>query len=82
MRYPRVGVRGEVSVVGKNILAGDVCGKLYEKAGIAQPNMEWIEDLRIVQPCPGDVAFTKWRHPEVDERTRKLGTAQPTFMRR
>ena len=81
VRHPGVGIRGEVRVVGKNILAGYIGGKLHEKTGVAQPHMERIEGLRIVQPLLGDIAFTQRRHAEIDERTRKLRTAQAALMR-
>ena len=81
VRHPGVGVRGEVSVVGKDILAGNIGGKLHQKTAVAQPDMERIEDLRIVQPCLGDVALAQRRHTEVDKRARKLRTAQAALMR-
>ena len=58
MRHPGVGVRGEVSVVREDILARYIGGKLYEQTGIAQPDVKWIEDLRVIKPCLGDVALT------------------------
>ena len=45
MRHPRVGVRRKISVVGKDILAGHISGKLYEQAGVAQANVKRIEDF-------------------------------------
>ena len=75
VRHPRVGVRGKVGVVGEDILAGHVSGKLHEQAFLAQADVERIERFRFVELVLGNVALAKRRHSEIDERTGKRRTA-------
>ena len=82
VRHPGVGVRGEVGVIGKDLLTGHIGGKLHQQAGVAQPNVQRIEDLGLVEPLLGDVALAERRHPEVDERAGKLCAAQAALMQR
>ena len=58
VRHPRVGVRRKIRVVGKDILARHIGGKLYEQAGVAQANVKRIEDFSIVELLGGDIALT------------------------
>jgi hypothetical protein len=57
VRDPRVGVRGEVGVVGEDVLAWYISGELHEKAFLAQADMERIERFRIVELILGNVAL-------------------------
>jgi hypothetical protein len=64
-----VGVRRKVSVVGEDMLAGYIGGKLHQQAGVAQANVQWIENFCLVELVLRNVTLAKRRHPEIDERT-------------
>ena len=49
VRHPRVRIRGKVSIVGEDILAGHISGELHEQACVAQADMEWIEHACFVE---------------------------------
>ena len=53
------------------MLTRHIGGKLHEQAGLAQPDVQWIEDLGLVEPFGGNIALAQRRHSEIDERTRK-----------
>ena len=53
------------------MLARHIGGKLHEQAGLAQPDVQRIEDLGLVEPLGRDIALAQRRHPEIDERMRK-----------
>ena len=50
-------------------------GKLHEQAGLAQPDVQRIEDLGLVEPVGGNIAFAQRRHSEIDKSAGKLSTA-------
>ena len=56
--------------------------KEYElpEAGLHEITLTKIEDLGLVELILRDVALTKRRHPEVDERTRQLCAAQTALI--
>ena len=35
-----------------------VNGKLHEQASVAQPNMQWIEDLSLIKPFLRNITLT------------------------
>ena len=64
------------------MLARHIGGKLHEQAGVAQADVQRIEDLGLVEPFGGNIALAQRRHPEVDERARKRRAAQAALMQR
>ena len=82
VRDPGVGIGGEVGVVGEDILTGHVSRQLDQQAVVAQPDVQRIEDLGVVEPLRRKIAFAQRRHPEIDEGASKRRAAQAALMRR
>ena len=59
--------RREVRVLGEDLLRRDVLLELDEQAAVADPHMERIERLHLVQPLGRDEALAERRGAEVDE---------------
>ena len=69
VRQPRVRVRREVRVFGKDLLRLGEFSKLDQKAFIADVNSLRIEPLHIRQLLGGQVGVGERRHAKVDEQS-------------
>ena len=67
VRDPRVGVRGVVDVVAEDLLGRDVRLQLDEQALFADPDVQRIERLHVVELLRGEQALTERRLAEIDE---------------
>ena len=57
------------------MLTRNIGGKLHEQAGLAQPDVQWIEDLGLVKPVGGNIALAQRRHSQINECMRKIRAA-------
>ena len=55
---PRIRIRRKVGIVGKDMFAGYVGRKLHEQASVAQPDVQWIEDLSLIKSLLGNITLT------------------------
>jgi hypothetical protein len=79
--HPAVGVGGEVGVVGReDLLRRDVGRQLHEQAAVADPDVERVGGLRLVELVGPQVALARRRHPQVDERAHERRRAQAARM--
>ena len=76
MRDPGVAEGGEVGVVAEDLLRSDVRRQLNEQALVADPHVERVEGLALVEVLRRDEALARRRHAEVDERVGELGRAE------
>src|SRR5215469_8479591 len=61
---PRVGVRREIGIIGKNVLTGYVHWQLHEQAFVAYVDMQRIKALGIGELVGGHVALAQRGHPQ------------------
>ena len=73
VRHPRVAVRREVGVVAEDVLGRDVRRQLDQQALRADPDVQRVEGLALVELVGREVALARRRHAEVDERVGELG---------
>ena len=66
----------EVGVVAEDVLRRDVGGQLDEQAVRADPHVQRIERLGLVELLGGQVALARRGHAEVDEGTSQKRPAQ------
>ena len=75
VRDPRIGVRREVRVLGEDVLARHVRGKLDEQALFAQQHVQRVEDLGRVHALRREITLAERRHAEIDEGAVKARAA-------
>src|SRR5207244_7164618 len=71
-------VRGEVRVIGEDLLRTDVLLELDEEAAVADPDVQGEEGLLLVRPLRRHEALAERLRAEVDERVLERGAAEAT----
>ena len=59
--------------------AGMYVGQLDQQAVLTDPHMKRVERLARIELRLGEIALTRRRHAQIDERVTKLGRAEPTL---
>src|SRR5271163_4258737 len=77
MLDPGCRIRGEIRVLGKDMLRLDVFAQLHQKALAADERVQWIVRLHVIEPLRSEKAFAKRRHAEVNEAGREWRMAEP-----
>jgi hypothetical protein len=80
VRDPGVGIRRKISVIGEDILTGDIGRELNKQALSAQPDMQRVEHLSFVEALGRDITLAERGHPQVDKCVRKFRAAQAARM--
>ena len=72
---PRVGVGGEVRVLGEDVLGGHELRDLDEPAALARANVQRVEGLALLELLGGEHRLAERRLPEVDDGQRERRAA-------
>src|SRR5712671_4558350 len=64
---PGIRERGKISVVGEDLLAGDILLQLHQEAALTDPHVERIKGFHLIELIGTEKTFTQRRHPQIDD---------------